>query len=87
MIDKIDNNGLVYETDNSNQAKARKCMSGNDSDATLRTDYDLLISKVIESSENDTQRVQKTRKLFFSGQLDDIKNIRNAAENIAKFGV
>ena len=87
MIDKIDNNGPVYEADNSNQAKTRKCMSGNDSDATLRTDYDLLVSKVIETSENNTQRVEQARKLFLSGQLDNFKKIRNAAENIAEFGV
>ena len=86
MIDKI-NNSPVYETENPNQSKARKCMSGNDTDATFRTDYDLLINRVIESSENETQRVEQARKLLFSGQLESIENIRNAAENIARFGV
>lgn len=86
MIDKINNNP-VYETDNSNQAKARKCMSGNDTDATFRTDYDLLISRVIKSSENETQRVEQARKLLFSGQLDSVENIHKAAENITQFGI
>ena len=86
MIDKI-NNSPLFETENSNQAKARKCMSENDTDATFRTDYDLLISRVIENSENETKRVEQARKLLVSGQLDSIENIYKAAVNIAKFGV
>lgn len=86
MIDKIDNIP-VYETDNPNQTKMRKCITGNDTDATLRTDYDLLISRVIERTEDDTQRVERARKLYLSGQLDSIENIHKAAGNIAKFGV
>ena len=86
MIDKIDNSS-VYEIDNSNQLKMRKCVSENDADATLRTDYDLLINRVVESYEDDIQRVEQAKKLLFYGQLDSIENIRKAAENIARFGV
>lgn len=86
MIDKI-NNSQVYETDNLNKVKSLKCISGNDTDATFRTDYDLLISSVIKSSENEKHRIEQARKLLFSGQLDSNENIHKAAENIAKFGV
>ena len=77
MIDKIDNKPL-YETDNSNQAMARKCTPGNSTDATLRTDYDLLISGVIESSNSDTQRVEQAKKLL----TDNIDKLKNLAETL-----
>ncbi len=46
-----------------------------------------LIEKALQEPESDAQRVHKARELLLSGQLESPESIRQAAENIVKYGI
>ena len=56
-------------------------------DANLRSDYDAIIAKAIESEEINLNAVEQAKILLQSGQLDTPKNIESTAENLLKFGI
>jgi hypothetical protein len=56
-------------------------------DASLQVDYTSLINRETRILETDTEAVRKAQELLQSGRLESPENIREAAENILKFGI
>jgi len=91
MIDKININqipdprqagdGLAGQTNRSKRA------ANNQTDATLQIDYGKLIEQALNTQQADNTAVQRAKELLQSGQLDNPANIKEAAENILKFGI
>ncbi len=55
--------------------------------ADLRSDYDAIIARAIESEEINIQAVERAKSLLEAGQLDTPQNIQSTAENLLKFGI
>ncbi|MGA2677963.1 MAG: hypothetical protein ABSF37_01540 [Sedimentisphaerales bacterium] len=89
MIDKINTNQISDHFDGSSAGKSNhsKAVTSNQADDTLQIDNARLIEQAVNSQPTDTDAVQKARELIQSGQLDTPANIKEAAANIAKFGV
>ena len=89
MIDKININQISDHFDGSSAGKSNhsKAVDSNQADATLQIDNARLIEQAANSQPTNTDAVQKARELIQSGQLDTPANIKEAAANIAKFGV
>ena len=88
MIEKIDTNQHLIESAlSAGQSNNTSALPDNDADVSVQVNYADLIEKAIQQPQMDTQRVQQARDLLISGQLENPENIRNAAENIVKFGI
>lgn len=88
MIEKINTNQPMIESGlSSGQPKSARAISNNEADVSIQVSYASLIDKAVQEPESDAQRVQQARELLLSGQLESPKNIREAAENIMKFGI
>ncbi len=88
MIEKIDTNQpLIDSSLSSGQPKSARALRDKDEDVSVQVDYASLIEKAVQEPQNDAQRVQKARELLLSGQLESPENIRQAAENIVKYGI
>lgn len=89
MIDKIDNNQIPDLSGKSlpNHIGSNKASINNDADVTLQVDYASLLNKAAQIPENDAKAIQKAQELLESGRLETPENIREAAENIIKFGI
>ena len=89
MIDKININQIpdFRESSSSKQAGQTKHPAGEPVDASLQIQYASLIEQAVKSPPDDTDTVTQARELLLSGRLDTPDNIRQAAENIIKFGV
>lgn len=91
MIDKININqiqdprqagdGPAGPTNRSKRA------ANSQADATLQIDYGKLIEQALNTPQADNDAVQRAKELLQSGQLDNPANIKEAAENIIKFGI
>jgi hypothetical protein len=88
MIEKIDNNQIqdILENACSNPNPVRNSPY-NRADASLQTDYALLIEKAKQVSEKDTTAVHRARELILSGELERPENFRAAAEKIVTCGI
>jgi len=89
MIDKININPIRDQVDGppAGQSGRAKQLPNAQADATLQINFDRLIEQANKIPAEDTDAVQKARQLLQSGQLDTPANIKEAAENILKFGV
>jgi hypothetical protein len=88
MIEKINNSQIQGFLDKPlKQTDVVKQAPKNSADAFLQADYASLINEAMQTQESDASAVQKAKELLLSGQLDNPENIRQAAENIIKFGL
>jgi hypothetical protein len=88
MIDKININQHLIESGSSpGQANPARALPNNDADVSVQVSYASLIEQATQSPQEDAQLVEKARALLLSGQLETLQNIREAAENMVKFGV
>jgi hypothetical protein len=89
MIEKIDPNKIqdFLEKSPPMQPNPAGHLPNKDGDVSVQVDYASLIDKAMQVPQTDTSAVQRARELLQSGQLETLKNIREAAENIIKFGV
>jgi hypothetical protein len=89
MIDKININQIRDHADSQSagQPNRPKPPVNEQADATLQIDYCSLIEQATKMPPVDTDAVQRARQLLQSGQLDNPSNIREAAEDIIKFGI
>jgi hypothetical protein len=89
MIDKININQIpdFRESSSAKQAGQAKPQPNEQADASLQIEYASLIEKAVKTPRDDDSAVEKARELLLSGRLDSPENIRQAAENIIKFGV
>ena len=90
MIDNININQISDHFDGSSAGKTNrsKAVTDNQADATLQIDNAQLMEQAVNSQPTtDADAVQKAIELIQSGHLDTPANIKEAAANIAKFGV
>jgi hypothetical protein len=92
MIDKININQIqdprqAGDGPSAGQANRPKQAANSQADATLQIDYGKLIEQALNTPQADTDAVQRAKELLQSGQLDNPANIKEAAENIIKFGI
>jgi len=88
MIEKI-NNSQIQDLlgKSSRQPDATLALTNNGVDASLHIDYASLIDQATQVAKTDTDAIRQAQELLQSGQLESPKNIREAAENIVRFGV
>jgi hypothetical protein len=77
----------ILAQSSSTQPGSTKPAQNNDADASLQVDFNSFIDKATQTPPEDTDVVQRVQGLLLSGQLDTMENSREAAENIAKFGI
>ncbi len=88
MIDKIDiTQPLMEPGPSSRQGNLPRVPPQSDADVSVQVDYASLIEQAIQPPETDAQAVEQARQLLLSGRLDNPRNVKEAAENIAKFGI
>jgi hypothetical protein len=89
MIEKINTNQIhdIVEKSPSNKFEINKASINGSADIDLQIDYASLLNKAVQSPQTDTEDIQRARELLASGQLESPENIRQAAENIIKFGI
>jgi predicted Zn-dependent peptidase len=88
MIEKIDNEQVrrLMETAGQQKPAAGKARVNNEPDATLQADFTAMIEQA-KVEPDGSAAVEKARQLLKTGQLETKENIRQAAENILKFGI
>ena len=88
MIDKLATNQPMIESSvPSGQSKPPKAIPNNDADVSIQVNYAALIDQAVQEPKDDAQRIERARELLQSGQLDSPENIREAADNIATYGI
>ena len=61
--------------------------SSQEVDATLQIQYAPLVAEAMKASDSDLEAVQRAKELLATGQLDTVENIRQAAQELADYGV
>ena len=89
MIDKIgpNNQPLIESGLSSGQPNLPGALRGNDVDVSVQVDYASLVDKAMQPPETDNQKVQRAREMLLSGELYSEKIIREAIENMLKYGI
>ena len=89
MIDKIGINSqpLIESGSSSGQPNTHGALRGSDVDVSVQVDYASLVDKAMQPPKTDDLRVQQARELLLSGKLDSMDIIKEAAENILKYGI
>ncbi len=88
MIEKIDTSQPLIDSGmSSGQPRSARALPDRDEDVSVQVNYASLIEKAMQEPESDDQRIEKSRELLLSGQLESAENIRQAAENIVKYGI
>jgi hypothetical protein len=88
MIDKLASNQPMIESSvPSGQSKPAKAVPNSDADVSVQVNYAALIDQAVQEPEDDAQRLERARELLQSGQLDSPEIIREAADNIATYGI
>lgn len=89
MIEKIDANQIQNFMENSPAGTSgqAKNVSNDSADASLQVNYADLIGGQTPAPEMDAEIIQQAQELLSSGDLESPQNIREAADNIVKFGI
>jgi len=89
MIEQIgiNNQPLIDSGPSSGLPNLPGAIRGNDVDVSVQVDYASLVDKATQPPEMGDQLVQQARELLLSGKLDSIDMIKEAVENILKYGV
>lgn len=88
MIDKININPVRFDDSSSGQQVQRQAGPvSQQGDATLQINCDRLMEQAKTLPADDTEIVHKAQELLRAGALDNPANIKQAAENIVKFGI
>ncbi|OHB59185.1 MAG: hypothetical protein A2173_08665 [Planctomycetes bacterium RBG_13_44_8b] len=89
MIEKI-NIGQIQDLSGKLTSKPQdspKIPVNDNADASLQVDYTSIINRETQNLEADTEAIRKAQELLRSGKIESMENIKEAAENILKFGV
>ena len=71
-----------------NQTKKTVAEPAADKNVELQVNFASLIEKSIQADvKQNTDAVQNAKKLLKSGELDNIENVRKAAQNMVDFGI
>lgn len=69
------------------QHDSNKAHPNSDADVSLQVNYASFINKAVQIPQTGAEVVQQARELLLSGQLGSPEDIRDAAENIAEYGI
>jgi len=86
MIDKIDNIQALSNA-SSMFKNSKKTLNNSGVDISINNDYSSLVEMAKESSQTETEIIEKAREAIRTGELESMANIQNAAENIFTFGI
>ena len=89
MIERINNNQVpdIFKELSAKQPGPSGDPANKQVDASLQVTCESLIEKAQQIPPEDANAVQRARQILLSGQLDSPENIREAAENIVRFGI
>ncbi|OHB82481.1 MAG: hypothetical protein A2Z38_08475 [Planctomycetes bacterium RBG_19FT_COMBO_48_8] len=89
MIEQIGSNNqpLIESGSSTGQPNHPGAHRGNDVDVSLQVDYASLVDKAMQPPKTDDQLIRQARELLLSGKLESMDIIREAAENILKYGI
>lgn len=91
MIENINNNQIngIQANQPDNTSRSAPGTSGKKSvDMDITAGNKALEQKAIEAAKTgETGKIQKAKKMLASGEIDNIENIKQAAENIIKYGI
>jgi hypothetical protein len=88
MIDKIDiTQPLMEPSSSAGQANPPRVPPQKDADVSVQVNYASLIEEAMQPPQDDAQLVEQARQLLLSGRLESPQSIREAAENIVRFGI
>jgi len=89
MIEQISTNSQpLFESGSSTgQPIPPGALRGNDVDVSVHVNYASLVEKAMEQPQPNDQQVQKARELLLSGQLESDRIIKEAVENLLKYGI
>lgn len=89
MIDKIaaNNQPLIESGSSAGQPSRSRGPGDNDVDVSVEVNYASLVDKAMQPPETDDQAVREARQLLSSGRFDIMDIIKEAAENIFKYGI
>jgi hypothetical protein len=89
MIEKIDSSQIpdILEKSSLKQFNSTGAIPNSQDDASLQVDYAAFLDTATPSPQTDAQAIQRAQELLASGQLENPQNVREAAENIAEFGI
>ena len=89
MIEQIGSNNqpLIESGSSTGQPNHPGALRGNDVDVSLQVDYASLVDKAMQPPKTDDQLIRQARELLLSGKLESMDIIREAAENILKYGI
>ena len=88
MIGEINTNQPLFDSGiPAGQPKSARAFADKDEDVSVHVNYASLIEKAVQQPEKDAKRIQEARELLESGQLESKERIKEAAENIYKYGI
>jgi hypothetical protein len=88
MIGEINTNQPLFDSGiPAGQPKSTRAFPDKGKDVSVHVNYASLIEKAVQQPERDARRIQEARELLRSGQLENKERIREAAENIYKYGI
>ena len=90
MINSVNNNKIqnLLTQQITNQTKTSVARQETDKIAELQENFVSLVERAIQAdSQQAPDALQNAKKLLLSGELDNIDNIRKAAQNIVDLGV
>jgi hypothetical protein len=89
MIEKVDTNQIqgFLEKSSSRQPNSAAALPDNDVDASIQVDYASFIDRAMQKPQTDSKAIERARELLLSGQLESLKNIKQAAKNIIILGI
>ena len=88
MIGEINTSQPLFDSGMpAGQPKSARAFPDKDKDVSVHVNYASLIEKAVKQPEKDAQRIQKAKELLRSGQLESKERIKEAAENIYKYGI
>jgi len=91
MIENVNNNQINGMPANPLEQTGKttpKASGKKPVDMNIKADYKALGQKAIEADKtNNPEKIQQAQQMIASGEIDNIENIRQAAENIIKYGI
>lgn len=91
MIENVNNNqinGIPSNPAEQAGKAASKASEKKSVDTNIKADYKALEQKAIETDKtSSSEKIRKAQRMVSSGEIDNIENIRQAAENIMKYGI
>jgi hypothetical protein len=89
MIENIQNNHVAHRMGISAAPHADPSgrPTADNSDATVQVHFADMVNQALQTTETDTDAVERARQLLQSNQLTSPENIRAVAENLLTFGI